>query len=455
MKKFGIAAIIIFVIIGVSAIFLYEIYDESVNVEGIHQGVKIDGIDVSGMKKNDAYLFLKTKKNQNKFLRIEKNGHSIKIPYSALGYNKDFKSAVEEAYNIGRTGSAKNRLIEVLGLVAKNRDIKINSSFDEKAVEKMVGRIALSIDQNEEDAKLSIVNGEFQIKEAISGVQVDQKKTISLILNSVDKEEPIEIVTEEIKAKITAKDFERLNGIIGEFSTNYSSSIQNRKENIKLAANKINGKIILPGEQISFNETVGDITPETGFLPATVILDGEYEKGTGGGICQVSTTLYNASVNADLKIDERRNHSRPIDYVKLGMDCAVAAGFLDLKITNPFDFPVYIAAEADNDNIKFYVIGDKNIKNYDIRLEPVFVEKIPSKTVRVTDESLGLGEYKTNQKGSDGYRYEAYRIKSKDGEEISKELFSKSYYPPRDTIIGVGPGTYELEQAQKQNEEGN
>ena len=316
--------------------------------------------------------------------------------------------------------------------------LEVISEFDDEKVGEILKELAEHLDIEPVDATFKIVNGEVEITEEKIGRSIDQEDLKTKIYNS-DPEEPIEISVIEQNPKIIAEDFKNITGSIGEFSTNYSSSIQARKDNIKHSAEILNGTVIMPGEQFSFNDTIGKISTDTGFFEATVIEDGEFVSGVGGGICQTSTTLYMAASKADLQIDERHNHSRPINYVPRGLDAAVARG-LDLKFTNPFEFPIYIIAKADDNDIVFEIIGNREIKDYDVDIVVEQTDSLESNRIEKKDSSMPVGTSEVTQGGYSGSVYQSFKVKTKNGQELSRDNYFRSRYPARDTIISIGTG---------------
>lgn len=441
MKKVLIGLVIFVLIISLIVGGTYITYDNIVNIDTIYKGISVNGVDVSNLTEEEALkkvIAEDSKKDQE--VKLLYNDYEFVYSYENLGYNPDYKTGVKEAFDYAKEGSPGERFLMVTDLNSKPIDIEVKGEFKEENVNEVIAHLNNVISYQPVNASFSVVNDEVIINSEQPGYRVDNDKTRETIMSSVNKNEPINVVVDELAPEITTELFSALKGDIGNFSTNYASSIPNRKENIKLAARLIDGTVIMPGQQISFNEVIGEISANTGFLPATVILDGEYDTGTGGGICQVSTTLYNAAVRADLKIDERRNHSRPVNYVPMGMDAAVASGLLDLKITNPFDFPVYIKAKADNSDIAFSIVGDTDKKNYDVELVSERAAVLSNKTKNQYTSALPQGSTEVAQSGYTGYSYSSYKIKSKDGEVISREDYLSSHYPSRDTIINIGTG---------------
>lgn len=441
MKKVLIGLVIFVLTISLIVGGTYITYDNIVNIDTIYKGISVNGVDVSNLTEEEALkkvIAEDSKKDQE--VKLLYNDYEFVYSYENLGYNPDYKTGVKEAFDYAKEGSPGERFLMVTDLNSKPIDIEVKGEFKEENVNEVIAHLNNVISYQPVNASFSVVNDEVIINSEQPGYRVDNDKTRETIMSSVNKNVPINVVVDELAPEITTELFSALKGDIGNFSTNYASSIPNRKENIKLAARLIDGTVIMPGQQISFNEVIGEISANTGFLPATVILDGEYDTGTGGGICQVSTTLYNAAVRADLKIDERRNHSRPVNYVPMGMDAAVASGLLDLKITNPFDFPVYIKAKADNSDIAFSIVGDTDKKNYDVELVSERAAVLSNKTKNQYTSALPQGSTEVVQSGYTGYSYSSYKIKSKDGEVISREGYLSSHYPSRDTIINIGTG---------------
>lgn len=194
----------------------------------------------------------------------------------------------------------------------------------------------------------------------------------------------------------------------------------------------------MPGESMSFNETTGPRAKKFGYKEASVIIAGEYTPDVGGGVCQTSTTLYNALLLADVTILERSPHSIPAKYVKFGQDAAVAFGFLDLKFRNDFDYPIYFDSKIVGDRIYFYVYGDRQSKDYTVKIDSEIVETIHAKEETVLDKTLEPGSKVLVQEGRTGYKVNTYKSIIKNGKTVSRDLISKDFYRPRNFIYRIG-----------------
>ena len=228
-------------------------------------------------------------------------------------------------------------------------------------------------------------------------------------------------------------------------TTPLADSDGGRVRNIELAAQWLDGRILPPGGSLSFNEAVGPRTRERGFQPAPEIVRQKLVTGIGGGVCQVSTTLYNAALLSGMKIVERRNHSSPLGYVPLGRDATVYGDIIDLRIANDFEWPVALVAGIQGQSLWVKVMG--RAKVYDrVTLESASVEVIPRPTEYISldgktrwDElppDMGLAEIV--DEGQDGYRVAVYRNSERGGQRV-RELISRDYYPPTPRIVAVAP----------------
>lgn len=227
--------------------------------------------------------------------------------------------------------------------------------------------------------------------------------------------------------------------LLGSFSTSFKSSNSNRSTNIVLSASKINGYVLMPGETFSFNEVVGQRTAAAGFKPAPAYFAGETVMEYGGGICQVSSTLYNSVLYANLEIVERTNHGYPPAYVKSGLDATVSWGGPEFIFKNNRDYPIKLICETSGKILKIYVYGLKTDNDYTVELDARYLSTIKYSTTYREDSSLAPGETKVIQSGSNGCKTATYKnLYDKDGNLVSSECISRDTYNPHNQIIAVG-----------------
>lgn len=226
--------------------------------------------------------------------------------------------------------------------------------------------------------------------------------------------------------------------LISSFSTKYDVTNRNRSTNLRLAAEKINGTILMPGEEFSYNKVVGERTIAAGYKEAKIYSSGQVVDGLGGGICQISSTLYNAILYANLDVTERRNHQFVTSYVKAGLDATVVYGSQDFKFVNSRQYPVKIVAEVKNGVAKVDVYGAKEEAEYEVRLEPVVINYIPFTTSYISDSSLEPGVEIVEQNGNNGVKTVTYKYLLLNGNIVSKETISNDTYNAMKKIIRIG-----------------
>ena len=227
--------------------------------------------------------------------------------------------------------------------------------------------------------------------------------------------------------------------LLSSFRTSFTSSNSNRSTNIRLCSEKINGTVLMPGETFSFNQVVGKRTPEAGFKPATAYSGGKVVQEYGGGICQVSSTLYNAVLYANLEITERTNHGYKPSYVDPGLDATVSWGAPDFKFTNNRDYPIRIVCDTSNKILNIYIYGLKRDTDYKVVLDAQYVSTVNFKTVYQKDSSLASGQSRVIQSGSNGCKTATYKyLYDANGTLVSSECISRDTYNPHNKIVAVG-----------------
>lgn len=223
-------------------------------------------------------------------------------------------------------------------------------------------------------------------------------------------------------------------------TSSYVTSDSNRASNLVLGASMLNGTIVMPGETFSFNATMGDCgLSSRGFKPAAVFKAGKVVQEVGGGICQISSTLYMAVLYANLDIVSRSNHALPVGYVPVSLDATVYYPYLDFKFKNTRDYPIKIVATTTSSRkLTIAIYGTKQEKEYDIELTSWITSSIPSKVERQYDKTLAKGKTKVIQSGSAGYTSVAYKTVKYNGKVISKVMLSQDSYGSTPKIIVVG-----------------
>ena len=222
------------------------------------------------------------------------------------------------------------------------------------------------------------------------------------------------------------------------YTSKYDVSNRNRSTNVQLAASKLNNVILLPGETFSYNQTVGKRTISNGFKEASIYTSNGIEYGLGGGICQVSSTLYNAVLEANLDIVERKNHSYSVSYVPLGRDATVSYGSIDFKFKNSRSYPIKLISSAKNGVVSISLKGIKEETEYNVTVTTKKLQTTPFQTKYINDNTLPKGTEIVQQSGFYGHKYETYKVLSLNGAVVSTTLLSTDTYRPLNKIVRIG-----------------
>lgn len=276
----------------------------------------------------------------------------------------------------------------------------------------------------------------FKVYAEIKGIDFDVEKAKKFIVeNPNNSEYTISLNYTEPKTKLKDLEINVFPNKLGTFSTRYDESNVDRTTNLNIAASKIDGTILSPGEEFSYNKIVGERSIAAGYKEAKVYQGGQIVDGLGGGICQVSSTLYNAVVFANLKVTQRFNHQFTTSYVSAGRDATVAYGIKDFKFVNNRKYPIKINVSINSGIAKVDIYGIKEDLEYEVDFDIDIVSNIPYNTKYEIDSSLPSGTEKIKQRGADGIIVNSYKVLKQNGIIVSRVLISKDTYNALDRII--------------------
>ncbi len=277
-------------------------------------------------------------------------------------------------------------------------------------------------------------DGKGYIVQAKNGYKFE-KSDLEALLKSSSGDEVLTLELEVLEPENTVLDETGLfPEVIGEFSSSLAGSTYNRKTNVATACNSVNGTILNPGETFSYNKTVGAVTAATGYLPATIFTSKGHESGIGGGICQLSSTLYCAALDANLEIVKRRNHMYIVGYVPYGQDATVYEGELDFRFKNNTNEPMKIYSQVVGGQCVVKLYGKAVDPGISVKIENITVGRTaPGTTVR-EDPSLPEGTVQVEEKGTIGLTVDTYKLIYKNGELLSREYLHRSVYKPINRI---------------------
>lgn len=322
----------------------------------------------------------------------------------------------------------------------KTLKIKPSSVSEDESVMKTIYK---TLSKEGKNATLD-KNNDYKIVAEQYGAKYDLDDSISAF-NKAKEGKEFEVKAKAIVPSITKEDLEKnlFKDVLGEYTTTVNGSSV-RKNNVRLAGEKCN-VILLPGEEFSYNQTVGKRTKENGFGEAGAYLNGETVQEVGGGVCQASSTLYNAVVLANLEVTERTNHTYISSYVPIGRDATVSWGGPDFKFKNNRDYPIKIEASYVGGKLTCKIIGTDVDGSY-VKFTSERTGDVAYNTKYENDATIPEGQQVTKQAGSNGGKAVSYRlVYDKDGKLLSKKKEANSYYKGHEAIIAVG--TMKVEQA--------
>ena len=406
----------------------------------IYPGVHVAGTDVGGLTKSQAESKLASVAEQKarKSITMRCEGKTFNTTLGEIGWQMPVDACVEQAYGFGREGNLLQRLRDVLSARRKGVELHVYV-FSGQTATGYLKTASKSVNRPPANARLTFDKGVIGAIPEKPGVKLDIEKSLDRLVRAADDgRNEVELATRADPPKITTADFRGIDGVIASYSTRYKPWERDRTYNLKIACRAINGTLIRRAETFSYNKVVGPRLKEYGFRDAPIFVKGEVEPGTGGGVCQVSTTVYNAALLSNLKILRRSHHSRPVVYAPVGRDATVAYPLLDLRFKNTTGGPVYIAASVGPRTVNVTVLG-KRSDGLKVELEAVGHRVIKAPVTAARVETSTPAKPIVQQAGRAGHQVSIYRIVRENGEVVKRELISTDYYPPEPRIVAI-PG---------------
>ena len=407
----------------------------------------IEGVDVSDMTKDEAMNALTAyeAKLGEETLTLKIGDQTLDAPLSSFGVTYSNEDAVTSALQVGRTGNVVKRYKEQKDLQHNGLNYTLSRTANEEMVQVYVQDTCTKYDQDAKNASLTRENGEFTFVPGEEGREINVDSSVRAIVDYLendwtDGENFLELPVQVTKPEGSAEDLAYVKDLLGSFTTSFSTSGADRSKNVNSGAKHVNGTVLYPGETFSMYETVAPFTAENGYAMAGSYLNGEVVDSMGGGICQVSTTLYNAVLRAELEVVERSPHSMTVHYVELSEDAAIAGTYKDFKFVNSTEYPIYIEGYTTSDKkITFNIYGkETRDKNRTISFESQMVSETPATTILQEDAGQGIGYKAVSSKGSSGYVAELYKIVKVNGVETDRIKVNKSTYKGTNRVVTYG-----------------
>nr|WP_330401380.1 VanW family protein [Clostridioides difficile] len=427
----GAVALVVIIFIGIMCI--------QFKGEKIAKNTYVNGVNIGKLTKSQAKQEL-AKKYKLENVEFNYNDKSWKVKSKDLNLSTDLDKTVENAYNLNRKSGFFGNLSKTISAnFGKKSNLVVVINYDKNKLKAEMEKIAKEIDVDVKDATLDISGEKVKVIPDSDGLKMDISKSMENFDNQTKKGNyKNELVVKATPAKVKKEQLANIDTNLGTYSTTFKTSQINRSINIKLATDNISNVLLMPGETFSFNKHTGKRSKENGYKSAPVIMEGEMEEDYGGGVCQVSSTLYNSVLYAGLEIVNVKNHTIPSSYVPKGRDATVADSGIDFLFKNNLKHPVYIKNYVSGNQIVCNIYGSAEDKqNITISTKLDGVSQTTMK--RVNDPTMPKGKEKVDKSGRNAYSVSTYRtFNDANGKKIKTEKIANSYYPKKEGIILVG-----------------
>lgn len=454
IKHLGLLLITLMLLTGSVQIFAASQSTETKDDEVIKEGIYIGDVNVGKLTYKEAKKKIqdRVKELSDVKVTLNVNKDTIETTLKELGYKWFNSEVLDEAAGLGKSGNVIKRYKDELDLKNEGMKYTLNMDFKKESLKKKLKTECDPYNIKAKNASLEATGHGFKIIPEKEGCVVDYDKSTNnlydFVMKKWDKKSDItfDAVTQVSKPEYTTEDCKKVsNEPMGSWTTYFTTgaSYDNRNMNIKNGAEKLNGNVLYPGESFSCNEHLVPWTEDNGWYPAGTYVDGGVADSLGGGICQVSSTLYNALLRAEIKVTKRFSHSMAVSYVDLAADAALAGDYKDLVFENDTDAPIYIqGVYSSSGSITFNIYGhDTRKASHSVKYESELVSTTPIKTEERKDPTQPVG-YTETKSGHTGYVAKLWKITYENGKEVSKELLHTSTYAmsPSVTIIGTKGG---------------
>ena len=416
----------------------------------IRDGVYIGDVNVSGMTYRQALSAVESYVSElsNRTVSLESiNEQIVSCTTGDLGIKWVNTEVAIDAINLGKGENLISQYKTICDLKQSPMRYDLKLDFDREKVTQIIDEEAERSNIRPTNAQIERVDGKFNIvSQGNAGVEINVAKSASDViatLDNWDKQDIYVSLTQEVtESNIDAEALSQMTDILGSYTTSFKSSSADRSGNVKTGCRHINGTLLYPGEQLSVYKTVSPFTEDNGYFMAGSYLNGMVVESLGGGICQVSSTLYNAVIRAELQVDERYPHSMVVTYVDLSSDAAIAGTSKDFKFTNNTEYPIYIEGYTTEDKkITFNIYGkETRPSNRTIEFDSVETSKTEPEGEKIIADSSHPVGFISTQSPHIGYTGELWKVVKVDGVETERVQLNKSTYHPSQRTATVGTG---------------
>ncbi len=403
----------------------------------------IDGINVSGLTKQEAQIILEKSHLQSshrRYITLNYKSKKWEISLLELSYEKQIGEAINSAYSIGRSKHFLHNIYSIILQMLNNKSIASSIVINTENLIDKLEQIKSQFDVREANAKVLLKSGQFIYLKEQTGKYLNIEETVRSIQDGLksDRLENIGISVIEKEPKILFNHIKDINTVLSHFSTKFNKHLANRTNNITLAAERINGTVLLPGEIFSLNHALGPRTIKNGYKDAPTIYNYDFINNPGGGVCQVATTLYIATLKSKLRILMRCPHSVPLDYVEPGFDATIVEDLVDLKFLNNQKDSISFNMFVLNDTLNINILGSLNKPKFTVKLRSKIIEEfLPERDEILYDNTLPLDQKIIIRKPSKGLRVLIFRDTfNEDGSSLleTEQITDDIYKPIRGQI---------------------
>lgn len=417
----------------------------------IPNGVTIGSVDVSGMTYDEAVSavnsYMDTLSAANITLKGARQEDVVTVTAADLGLTWTNTDVVDSALNIGKEGNVVQRYKQLKDIANGGVSLDLEYAFDDTMIMDVFAGECDSFNVEEVDYSLDRENGSFSIVEGTTGYELNQTASIdqlqNYIIDSWDGSDFELALTVDVTEPMgSSEELSKVGDVLGTYSTSYKTSGSSRSGNIANGCKLASGITLYPGEEFSMLDNITPFTEENGYYLAGSYLQGQVVESFGGGICQVSTTLYNAVLKAELEVTERYSHSMIVSYVDPSQDAAIAEnGGKNFKFVNSTDYPIYIDGYTTSDKSIVFTIYGVETRESDrvVTYESEVLEtNVPETDTFVLDSSQPVGYVKVTQSAHNGIKAQLWKVVTVNGKEESREVVNSSNYSMVPRIVAVG-----------------
>jgi vancomycin resistance protein YoaR len=423
------------------------VWDTRAHEGRVYPGVSIEDLEIGGRPLPEAtrQAAARAAEGAARTIRLRAGRETFAVTAERLGLLVDATRAVRDAYAVGRQDSLWDRAVSRVELLRSPVRVELAARVDRARLTDALARVANRVGTKPEDARLTVVEGKVHIVAGRDGLGIDPVSVAPSVERAVlAGESSVDLPLTAIPPALTTERVSALGitDVVASHTTRFPN-IRNRNYNIGLAARALRGRLLNTGDTLSFNEAVGPRTKAAGYLEAPVIIDDEFVPGDGGGVCQVSSTLFNAAALAGLVIQERSNHSSPVSCLPIGRDATVVYGYLDLKLRNDGP-PLLLWTEIVGRTItvSFYGAPRPDGQRVELLISNLETYPAPAGVIERRDRDLPAGTVKVI-KARPGYRATTWRVVRASGAEVRREVIARSFYRPVAEIRRIGVRPYE------------